>query len=89
LTCPGPGRGVGAFEDSVQWLVRIRDPDLWRYQWRFAHNLLHHGWIARGYETAVAAFHSAMETDGVDVEVSTRIRQFCQRLEVTHPEVRT
>jgi hypothetical protein len=88
------GRGeltsaVGAFEDSVIRLLRIRDPDLWRYQWRFAHNLLHHGWIARGYETAIAAFHSAMQTGGLDVEVSTRIRQFCQRLEATHPELRT
>ncbi|MFJ9777177.1 CHAT domain-containing protein [Kitasatospora sp. NPDC101157] len=82
-------RAVGAFEHSVPELIRLRDPNLWQYLWRFARNLLHYGWISRGHETAVAAFHSARQTGGALWEVPTRIREFNQRLEATHPELRT
>lgn len=82
-------RAVHSFEYSLALLHRIRDPDLWVYQWRFARNLLHHGWIARGYETAVAAYFAAKAPGDVDLEVFTKMRQFCQRLEANHPEVRT
>ena len=87
------GRGdltqaVAAFEESVSLLVALQEADdLWRYYLRFAHNLIHHGWIARGYEAAVAALHFAMETG--DFMVPTRIREFCQHLEATYPELTT
>jgi hypothetical protein len=84
------GRGdltsaVAAFEESVSLLAALQEPDLWRYYLRFAHTLIHHGWIARGYEVAVAAFHFAMETG--DPMLPTRIRGFCQQLEATYPEL--
>ena len=86
------GRGdltsaVAAFEESVSLLVALQEADLWRYNLRFAHNLIHHGWIARGYEVAVAAFHFAMQTG--DPMLPTRIRRFCQHLETTYPELTT
>ncbi|MEW1912331.1 CHAT domain-containing protein [Kitasatospora sp. NPDC085895] len=81
-------RAVAAFENSVRLLTQIRYPDLWRYQWRFAHYLLHQGWITRAYETAFGAFYSAMHTGGAAWPVSTHIREFCQRLEATHKELK-
>ena len=61
------GRGdltsaVAAFEESLSLLMALQEAELWRYNLRFAHNLIQQGWIARGYEVAVAAFHFAMQT---------------------------
>jgi CHAT domain len=86
------GRGdltaaVAAFGESVSLLMALQEADLWRYNLRFAHNLIRQGWIARGYEVAQAAFHFAMQTG--DLTLPTRIRTFCEYLEATHPELTT
>jgi CHAT domain len=86
------GRGdltsaVADFEESMSLLLRLQEPYLWRFSLRFAQNLIHHGWIARGYETALAAFHFAMQSG--DPVLPTRIREFCQQLEADYPELTT
>jgi len=78
---------VAAFEESVAVLLDLQEAGVWRHHWHFAHNLIHHGWIARGYEVAQAAFHLAMETG--DIVLPTRIREFCEHLEATYPELTT
>ena len=84
------GRGdltsaVAAFEQSAALMVTLQEAGIWRHYWHFAHNLIRHGWIARGHEVAVNAFHSAMQTG--DFMLPTRIREFCEHLEATYPEL--
>jgi hypothetical protein len=85
------GRGdltsaVAAFEDSLALLIaQHQDSELWRYNLHMAHGLIQHGWIARGYDTAIAAFHFAMQTG--HPTLPTRIREYCQQLESTYPEL--
>lgn len=76
---------VSYFEESMTIMMDLQDAAIWRYYWFFALNLVRHGWVARGYETAVAAFQFAMQTS--DLGVQTTIREFCQRLESTYPEL--
>lgn len=76
---------VAAFEGGVSLLARLQGTDQWRYYLRFAHHLIDHGWIARGFEFAFAAFHAAMESG--NMMLSTRIREFCEHLEATYPEL--
>jgi hypothetical protein len=78
---------VAAFEQAVSILERLLETDRWQYYLRFARHLIDHGWIARGFEFAFAAFHAAMESG--DMMLATRLREFCEHLEATHPELTT
>jgi hypothetical protein len=63
----------------------MQESSIWHHYWVFAQALLRHGWVARSYETAVNAFQFSMQTG--DFVLPTRIREFCQRLEATYPEL--
>jgi hypothetical protein len=77
---------IGYFEDGAQVMIDQRETSVWSHYWGFAINLLHHGWVARSYEMAINAFQFAMLTG--NHELPTRIRQFCQHLKATYPELR-
>jgi hypothetical protein len=74
---------VASFEQAVSILERLQGTDQWRYYLRFARDLIDHGWIARGFELAFAAFHAAMQSG--NMMPATRLREFCEHLEATHP----
>jgi hypothetical protein len=76
---------VADFEGGLSLLERLQGTDRWPYYLRFAHHLIDHGWIARGFEFAFAAFHAAMESG--NMMLSTRIREFCEHLETKYPEL--
>jgi hypothetical protein len=77
---------ISYFEDGAQVMIDQQEGSIWSHYWGFAINLLHHGWVARSYEMAVSAFQFAMQTG--NHERATRIRQFCEQLEATYPELR-
>ncbi|MFV2103155.1 CHAT domain-containing protein [Micromonospora sp. LOL_024] len=73
------------FEECVQIMVDLQDRSVWRVYWEFAQLLYSRGWIAKSYELASVAFHSAMDSN---LFYATPIRKFLQRLEAEHPECR-
>ena len=76
---------ISYFEEGAEIMIAMQEASIWHHYWMFALVLLHHGWIARSYETAVNAFQFAMQTG--DFGRSTIIRQFCENLEATYPEL--
>jgi hypothetical protein len=76
---------IGYFEEAAQIMIGLEDATIWSHYWFFALNLLRHGWVARSYETAVNAFQFAMQTN--DFMLPTMIREFCEQLEATYPEL--
>jgi hypothetical protein len=78
---------VSYFEESATIMMSLQTTDIVGFSWNFARNLIRHGWTARGYEVANAAFHHAMRTG--DVMLPTRIRKFCERLRSRYPELDT
>lgn len=76
---------VNSFEQSLATLMSLQERALVRHCWFFGLSLVRRGWVARGYEVAMAAFHFAMR-DGDD-GAATSIRQFCRQLEATYPEL--
>jgi hypothetical protein len=77
---------ISYFEDGAQVMMDLQEQTIWSHYWGFARNLVLHGWVARGHEMAVNAFQFAMQTG--NMEVATMIREFCQELEATYPELR-
>lgn len=77
---------IGNFEEGAELMMAMEETSIWNHYLVFAHSLVRHGWIAKGYEMAVNAFQFAMQTG--DLMLPTRIRQFCQRLEASHPELK-
>ncbi|MGW4912335.1 CHAT domain-containing protein [Streptomyces sp. NPDC004270] len=76
---------VSHFEECVAIMIALDTTQITRYTWRFALDLIRHGWLARGHETAQAAFAHAMR--GSDHVLATHIRKFCERLETRYPEL--
>lgn len=76
---------ISYFEEGTSILMTMEDASILQHYWTFAVMLLRHGWIQRSYELAVNAFYFAMKTG--DWMLSTKIREFCQNLKATYPEV--
>jgi hypothetical protein len=73
------------FENGAQVMIDQQEASIWSHYMNFAVNLLRHGWVARSHDAAINAFQFAMQTG--DYQLPTRIRQFCEELEATYPEL--
>ena len=76
---------ISHFEEGSTVLMALEEGTIWVHYWWFARDLIRYGWIARGYEYAVNAFQFAMQVN--NHQAATGIREYCQRLEATHPEL--
>lgn len=77
---------ISYFEDGAQLMMDQQESSISSHYWNFAVNVLHHGWVARSFEMAISAFQFAMQAG--NHELATGIRQFCEQLEATYPELR-
>ena len=76
---------ISHFEEGSTVLMALEEGTTWVHYWWFARDLIRYGWIARGYEYAVNAFQFAMQVN--NHQAATGIREYCQRLEATYPEL--
>jgi len=78
---------ISYFEDGANLMMALEEGTTWVHFWSFARDLIGYGWIARGYEYAINAFQFAMQVN--NHQAATWIREYCERLEAAHPELKS
>jgi hypothetical protein len=78
---------VAFFEEGADIMIDLEEKSIWHRYWVLAIDLVSQGWIARGYEAAIAAFQFAMQTG--DLRLPGQIREFIHELETAYPELKS
>jgi hypothetical protein len=78
---------ISFFEEGAEIMIDLEEKSIWHRYWVLAVALVKEGWIARGYEAAIAAFQFAMRTG--DFRLPGPIREFIEQLEAAYPELKS